>query len=280
MRKYLLLLLTVFLFSNIYSQNYQLEFETTDKRIALYPSTSNSESGIWINDRLDFEGDGIYELITFSEDFDTVSTNLLKVYDGYTHQLKWEYNTSAISNWRSNFVGFYDIDGDMVREAVFYVNDYKASVFGIRIIDPQSNSIEFSKDCGNYFIFDIDSDSKPELIIYRNSIQIWGSGATHINSENNELNKTFKLKQNYPNPFNPSTKIEYQVQKSAFIKLRIFNSLGQLVKVLVQEKKLSGEYSVIWDGKDKNGNLVPTGTYFYQLYVDDFVSSKKMILLK
>jgi len=93
-------------------------------------------------------------------------------------------------------------------------------------------------------------------------------------------NDSYKLSQNYPNPFNPSTTIEYSVQSVNNIQIKIYNSLGQLVKILVNETKNPGEYSAVWDGKDESGILVSSGAYFYQISTKDFVSSKKMILLK
>ncbi len=89
-----------------------------------------------------------------------------------------------------------------------------------------------------------------------------------------------ELGQNYPNPFNPDTKINYTVQKAGTVEIKIFNSLGQLVKTVVNEYKPMGEYDVVWDGKDDNGVAVSSGTYFYHLKIGDFVSSKKMLLLK
>jgi hypothetical protein len=82
------------------------------------------------------------------------------------------------------------------------------------------------------------------------------------------------LNQNYPNPFNPSTTISYSLPKTAMMSLRIFNTLGQEVTSLVNERKEVGYYQVTW-----NAN-VPSGIYFYRLQAGGFVETKKMILLK
>jgi hypothetical protein len=92
--------------------------------------------------------------------------------------------------------------------------------------------------------------------------------------------REFSLKQNFPNPFNPSTTIEYQVSKLMNVKLNIYNSIGQLIKNLLNEEKSVGDYSIVWNGKDNNGNLVSSGTYYYQLQTGDYVQAKKMILIK
>jgi hypothetical protein len=90
----------------------------------------------------------------------------------------------------------------------------------------------------------------------------------------------FDLSQNYPNPFNPTTKIEFTLTKSGFVTLEIYDVLGRKVRILVSEELSSGYKSVIWDGKNDDGESVASGVYFYQLKVGDFSEPKKMLLLK
>lgn len=93
-------------------------------------------------------------------------------------------------------------------------------------------------------------------------------------------NNSDRLAQNYPNPFNFSTKIEYTVQTTTNVQIKIYDSSGNLLTTIVNETKSPGEYSVVWNGKDDRGTLIKSGTYFYQILTRDFISSKKMILLK
>jgi len=102
-----------------------------------------------------------------------------------------------------------------------------------------------------------------------------------------KLPLTFELYQNYPNPFNPTTTIPFTVYGSRFIvdspirtTLRIYNIRGQLVKTLLNENKLPGEYKIIWDGKDDKGNEVSSGVYFYQLKAGEQKKIHKMLLIK
>jgi len=90
----------------------------------------------------------------------------------------------------------------------------------------------------------------------------------------------FKLLQNYPNPFNPSTTIEYQIPISSHVVLRIFNVLGQEVRTLVNGNQTAGGYSVIWNGKNNVEEEMPSGIYFYRMRTNDFVQTKKLLLLK
>ena len=85
----------------------------------------------------------------------------------------------------------------------------------------------------------------------------------------------FKLAQNYPNPFNPSTRIDYSIAKATNVQLIIFNSIGEEINVVVNEYQQPGEYAVNFDAK-----LLSSGVYFYKLIAGDFISIKKMLLLK
>jgi len=85
----------------------------------------------------------------------------------------------------------------------------------------------------------------------------------------------FQLFQNYPNPFNPTTTIEFSLPERSFVKLTIYNALGQEVAVLVNEEKQAGIHRLVW-----NASAYPSGIYFYRLETSKFVETKKMILMK
>ncbi|MFA6979754.1 MAG: T9SS type A sorting domain-containing protein [Ignavibacteriaceae bacterium] len=85
----------------------------------------------------------------------------------------------------------------------------------------------------------------------------------------------YSLKQNYPNPFNPTTNIVYSIPKSGFVTIKIYNILGQEVRVLANRMMNPGTYNVSFDASSLN-----SGVYFYSLTVDNFTQVKKMMLLK
>jgi hypothetical protein len=89
-----------------------------------------------------------------------------------------------------------------------------------------------------------------------------------------QMPTTFSVSQNYPNPFNPSTMIQYQLPKAAAVSLKVFNTLGEEVSVLVNEYKEAGAYQARW-----NANA-PSGVYFYRLQAGGSVETKKMMLLR
>ncbi len=88
------------------------------------------------------------------------------------------------------------------------------------------------------------------------------------------------LNQNYPNPFNPSTTISFSVPSSSHVTLQIFNSIGEIVRTLVDQRLSAGGQTTQWDGTTDSGSRVASGTYFYQLSIDGVRSAKKMVLLK
>jgi hypothetical protein len=94
------------------------------------------------------------------------------------------------------------------------------------------------------------------------------------------LPKAFELKQNYPNPFNATTQISYTLTTGSNVNLEIYNTMGQMVKTLVDEYRNAGSYTVEWDGKNDDGSDVASGVYLYKLRAGGIVDSKKMTLLK
>lgn len=96
-------------------------------------------------------------------------------------------------------------------------------------------------------------------------------------SEN--LPNEFKLFNNYPNPFNPTTTIAYFIHSPRHVTLKIIDVLGRVVNALVFEDQEAGYYQIIWKGEDTNGNIVPSGVYFYQLEAGNFVETKKLLFL-
>ncbi len=90
-----------------------------------------------------------------------------------------------------------------------------------------------------------------------------------------ELPSAYYLSQNYPNPYNPATTINYQLPQNGFVILKVYDILGKEVTTLVNEQKTQGRYSIHF-----NASQLASGVYIYQLRVNDYVSSKKMLLLK
>jgi hypothetical protein len=89
-----------------------------------------------------------------------------------------------------------------------------------------------------------------------------------------------ELKQNFPNPFNESTTIEFEIKKSSKVSLVVFNSYGEVVKVLENNQLSEGSYSYEWDGNNQNGSRVSAGMYLYQLRTGNSQQTRKLFYQK
>ncbi|MCD4692776.1 MAG: T9SS type A sorting domain-containing protein [Calditrichales bacterium] len=85
----------------------------------------------------------------------------------------------------------------------------------------------------------------------------------------------YDLMQNFPNPFNPETHIKFSIPKSSHVTLTVYNALGQKVADLLDKEFKPGFYDIKWNGSD-----LASGVYFYRLRSNNFVSTKKMILVR
>jgi N-acetyl-anhydromuramyl-L-alanine amidase AmpD len=117
-------------------------------------------------------------------------------------------------------------------------------------------------------------------MIYIDGAQYSNPNATGI--ENNKLTSTpyqFKLNQNYPNPFNPSTIISYQIPKSSFVSLKVYDILGREVTSLVNAYEQAGSHQIEFNTEDMKRTLT-SGIYFYTLKAGKFTKTKKLVLMK
>lgn len=104
---------------------------------------------------------------------------------------------------------------------------------------------------------------------------IWYENFVSGTKDDEPLAKEYLLKQNYPNPFNPSTKIEYSLPEANNVELKIYDSLGKQVTVLVNEFKSAGSYMVEFNAVD-----LASGIYFARFKSGDYSRSIKLTLLK
>lgn len=133
------------------------------------------------------------------------------------------------------------------------------------------NCISFALDSGNTI-----------TALHLRDVEIgWGNPislpewVTSVKQTENEIPTNFSLSQNFPNPFNPVTKIKYSVPYSTLISLKIYNLLGQEVAILFEGEKQVGTYTVLFDGSG-----LSSGVYYYRLETNEFIKTKKLLLLK
>jgi hypothetical protein len=102
-----------------------------------------------------------------------------------------------------------------------------------------------------------------------------GGVVVDVGKEPGPAPKEFLLQQNYPNPFNPVTVISYRLAVNSFVTVRVYDLLGREAAMLVNEEKPAGSYTVRCDATHFAG-----GVYFCRLQAGNYVSAKKMILLR
>ena len=84
----------------------------------------------------------------------------------------------------------------------------------------------------------------------------------------------------YPNPFNPITTLRYDLPENSLVTITIYDMLGRQVKTLINEYQDPGYRSIIWDATNDYGKPVSAGMYLYQIEANNFLKTKKMILVK
>jgi hypothetical protein len=180
---------------------------------------------------------------------------------------------------------------------------FTSSINGVVTLEnrPINDAIVYAKKDNQFFGYGITNDkgeyeinSLPQgdyiLVVHRigassatRNVNLTMEGLTNVifNLEeapfiiHNTAPKEYELSQNYPNPFNPVTNINYSVPVQGKVKLSVYNSMGQLVDVLVNEVQASGSYNVSF-----NGSNLSSGVYLYRIESGSFAVTKKMILVK
>ena len=139
-------------------------------------------------------------------------------------------------------------------------------------------------------VVDIDGDGDLDIIsigwansnvlLYENlAVNARGSvrstAMTHGKTGSAALPCEFALYQNFPNPFNPATTIRYDVAEGSHVSLKLFNLLGQEVGTLVDQMQKAGQYSL-----DLNASSLASGVYLYRMQAGNFISTKKLMIVK
>lgn len=151
-------------------------------------------------------------------------------------------------------------------------------------------SLFFSSDTGKTWNKQL-SDCGPSDIVFVDNLNGWFTGSKglyHTTSggstgvEKKDTNKLddFILHQNYPNPFNPTTTIKFSIKEQSHVSLKIYNIMGQEIIELVQENFVPGEYNIIWDGRNRVGQLVGSELYFAKLENGKNCRLIKMLLVR
>jgi len=135
-------------------------------------------------------------------------------------------------------------------------------------------------DSINYYMAATDNAQPPNRGVSGDyKFHVWPYGLQEQNIEI-KTPAIFTLSQNNPNPFQRSTYINYQLQTSSFITLKVYNIIGELVTTLVNEFQNPGNHQVCWDGKDAKGRRLASGVYLYCLAASRQSKTRQMVIVK
>ncbi len=102
----------------------------------------------------------------------------------------------------------------------------------------------------------------------------------YLSTESKGIPTEFALHENYPNPFNPTTTLRFDLPEVSDMTLTIYNMLGQKVRTFNMNDTPAGYHSIKWNATNDNGDPVGAGVYLYQLRANQYVKTRKMVLLK
>jgi hypothetical protein len=133
---------------------------------------------------------------------------------------------------------------------------------------------------GGQFYLTVDGTKTKETFTWTSNGDRIQVASLSTGNSNGTLPDGFSLEQNYPNPFNPTTTISFMVPVSTRARIEIYNVLGALIAVPFDDAVEAGEHSIVWDGRNQNGQSVSSGVYLYKLVSDGYSEARKMMLLK
>jgi hypothetical protein len=132
-----------------------------------------------------------------------------------------------------------------------------------------------------YFSFDYSQLNNPAQSeeLFSDLMEWFGIGPDAVDDVETPVVKS-ELKANYPNPFNPTTTIVFSLATAEKVEINIYNLKGQKVKTLLSDNLLSGNHSVVWDGKNDKNNSVSSGIYLVKMQTGKTTATRKITMLK
>jgi len=252
-----------------------------------YPVITNLLSefnfGSWSVPRLiDFDYDNDFDLIVANEDGNLAYLENSGNADSVSWQIIPEFFGTL--NGEMNCVPYpidFDKDGDfdlflgnIWSELNYYRNENNSFILDNSVV----NGITTSQNT-TPALADLDNDGDFDLIVgnYGGTFDYYKNTSTvDIKLNSNSIPTDFELLQNYPNPFNPSTIISYNIPTANYVKIIVYNSLGQIINTLVSEYKQAGSYNLTFDASN-----LTSGVYYYRIETsNNFSDVKKMLLVR
>jgi len=184
------------------------------------------------------------------------------------------------TSWTNTIIKYIDDPAFMSSSCNQMIETSKGNLLlatDIGFYESKDNGISWNRriDELNYSKITDVNISDEGVILAVTSKGIFTSSNTVTSVSKEEMPTQYQLLQNFPNPFNPITTINYSIPNSSFVTLKVYDILGREVTTLVNENKNAGYYKVNFDA-----SKLTSGIYIYKITNNDFVQSKKMVLMK
>jgi hypothetical protein len=211
----------------------------------------------------------------------TIEGNNTLLYTGLNYQ-GTEFTTQDVSGMTYLHIDYWTDNSTALN---FFVISQTPTVdsdyYTIAIVSEQWASVDIplttfpNVDLTDVFQFKVEGNGT----IYWDNFYFY-SNLVEVDNRSETLPQRFALEKNFPNPFNPSTTIRYELPEEAMVNVTIYDMMGRQVSTLVSSHQNAGYKSTQWNATNDSGEPVGAGLYLYRIEADNFVQTKKMILLK
>ena len=280
---------------NCYAPNWQGMVETNNAY--LYAATNdldgNGKPEVWIGGYHFQDGEAITRLTIFeaSGNNNYVAVGKIDIIGAFNFYAK---NMQVI-----------DVDKDGKEEVMLCIEQHVIILkfngsqdhHTYEVFYTRRNDLAFGGRNSVYYgatMYDVTNDGKEDIIIHLDDIienvgmrlftYIYKADFSVDVNEPTPLPGKFNLYQNYPNPFNPSTNIRFEIPERANVLIKVYNILGKEIKTLLEKELSPGNYTIDWEAKDSNGELLPSSVYLVRLNAANtksiYVKTMKAVLIK
>ena len=194
--------------------------------------------------------------------------------EGYTDS----FSSEEECNEECNTDCYYDEDNDGM--AIYY--EFSDDTLFISVTEYPCEDFNDYDECieeGEMDLFIGELEDIQDAYIH-NTLVMLPTGDDVSLADVTVMPEKFMLHQNYPNPFNPITTLRYELPEQTHVNITIYDMLGRKVKTILNEQQSPGYKQLIWDASNDYGKPVSAGIYLYQIQAGEYISTKKMVLLK
>lgn len=241
------------------------------------------------DDILSFSGDsllilGTVTIQTSSASFEHKIPPLTKLLFNLNYGMNWarnfsEVETSYVNNVQSGVATHqsnHSLSVDGFGTLRFHDREYQCLRLRDMDVPPQKDKFFFYCTREGALLRIQSTNDQPDTGIVRVQKSRYYLGGNLVNiAQEGRPEFGFSLSQNFPNPFNPTTVIQYQIPKSSFVTMKIFDVLGREKATLISEHQNAGNYSITF-----NSGALPSGVYFYRLQAGAYSEIRKLVIFK